>query len=185
MLNSLFGDSDSRRIGEALYFDAVEQARQPYLYSDMGVPDTVDGRFDMIATHVFLILHRLKAGGDETQAASQALFDAMFGDMDRGLREMGAGDLGVGRRVKAMAKAFYGRVAAYENGLETSGGALAEAVLRNVFRGDEAEREAAKMLADYISRQSSALSGQPLAAFLSGKVAFAATAPSGDATGIS
>lgn len=184
MLKSLFGESDSRRTGEALYLGAVEQARQPIFYTDMNVPDTVDGRFDMIATHVFLILHRLKDGGEETQAASQALFDAMFGDMDRGLREMGAGDLGVGRRVKAMAQAFYGRVAAYDNGLEASaGGTLADAVLRNVFRGDEAERGAAQRLADYIDRQSTALGAQPLEGFLDGNVAFSTMGPKGDEAG--
>lgn len=191
MLKSWFGKSDSRQTGESLYLSAVEQARQPVLYTHMNVPDTVDGRFDMIATHVFLILRRLKAGGDGTQAASQALFDAMFGDMDRGLREMGAGDLGVGRRVKAMAQAFYGRVAAYETGLGTPDatpdaapdGVLADAVLRNVFRGDDQEREAAKRLADYMHQQMAALSAQPLEGFLEGKVAFAAIDPTDSGAG--
>lgn len=59
MLKSLFGGQDSRRTGELLYLGAVEQARQPFLYAELKVPDTVDGRFDMIATHVFLILRRL------------------------------------------------------------------------------------------------------------------------------
>lgn len=104
---------------------------------------------------------------------SQALFDAMFGDMDRGLREMGAGDLGVGRRVKDMAKAFYGRVAAYEMGLDSPDYSLDEAVLRNVFRGDEDRRQAAHLIAGYIERQWSALNRQPIDAFLKGTVAFA------------
>lgn len=182
MLKSLFGASDSRRTAESLYLDAVKQARQPIFYTDLKVPDTVDGRFDMIATHVFLILRRLKADGDRTQEVSQALFDAMFGDMDRGLREMGAGDLGVGRRVKAMAKAFYGRVAAYESGLEDQDGSLADAVLRNVFRGDEEGREPARLIADYINHQSVALSRQPIDDLLNGNVMFEAVGPSRDGT---
>jgi cytochrome b pre-mRNA-processing protein 3 len=179
MLKSLFGTPDGLRAGETLYFQAVEQARQPFFYTDLNVPDTVDGRFDMIATHVFLILHRLKAGGDRTQTTSQALFDAMFSDMDRGLREMGAGDLGVGRRVKTMANAFYGRVAAYDQGLEPGDTSLTDAVLRNVFRSDEKEREAAKRFAAYISAQSAALSAQDLDSLLAGNVDFVTIAEVG------
>jgi len=174
MLKSLFGNTDSRRSGEALYFAAVAQARQPVFYSELSVPDTVDGRFDMIATHVFLILHRLKDGGEDTREISQALFDAMFGDMDRGLREMGAGDLGVGRRVKVMAQAFMGRVAAYEVSLNTSDGSLASAVLRNIFRGQEDNREAANSIARYMDAQSSALKSHPIEELLEGRIDFAA-----------
>lgn len=180
MLKSLFKESDSRRAGESLYLCAVRQARQPIFYTDLKVPDTVDGRFDMIATHVFLILRRLKADGDRTQSVSQALFDAMFSDMDSGLREMGAGDLGVGRRVKAMAQAFYGRVAAYENGLDDQGEPLADAVLRNVFRGSEEQRAAARLIADYIRHQSITLSNQAIDDILEGSIMFGPVAQNRD-----
>ena len=120
MLGRFFGKSPTQRNADALYVRAVKQARQPKFYADMGVPDNVDGRFDMIALHVFLILRRLKQENARSQATAQALLDAMFTDMDRGLRELGAGDLGVGRRVKVMAKAFYGRVAAYDRGLKSA-----------------------------------------------------------------
>ena len=91
-----------------LYSGVVAQARQPYFYTDLAVPDTPDGRYDMIMIHAFLLLHRLKQDLPNTEEISQAVFDIMFEDMDKSLREMGAGDVGIGRRIKEMAKAFYG-----------------------------------------------------------------------------
>ena len=90
---------------------------------------------------------------------------------------MGAGDLGVGRRVKAMATAFYGRIAAYEKGLADSNGALAEALLRNVFRGEAEKEAAARRLASYIDAQVSGLQRQTLDTLLEGKVTFADSLP--------
>lgn len=177
MLKKLFGAPENRREGDSLYLVAVEQARQPFFYTELRVPDTVDGRFDMISAHVFLILRRLKAGGDMAQGTSQALFDAMFEDMDRGLREMGAGDLGVGRRVKAMVQAFYGRMAAYESALDKQDGSLADAVIRNIFRGDENERDAAGVIASYIDAQSVALDHQPIEGLVKGNVKFVQISP--------
>ena len=177
MLGRLFEKSRRRNAAGSLYGSAVVQARLPDLYGDSGVPDTVDGRFDMIALHVFLVLHRLKHHEARGGEVAQALFDAMFADMDRGLREMGAGDLGVGRRVKAMAKAFYGRIAAYERGLAEGEEALAAAVLRNIFRGDPAKSAAASRIATYMYSQVAALERQPLDALIEGRVAFAEGAP--------
>ena len=173
MFERLRGGATHRRTAAALYLSAVEQARSPVFYARMGVPDTVDGRFDMIAIHVFLILHRLKRGGEKSEATAQALFDAMFEDMDRNLRELGAGDLGVGRCVKTIAKAFFGRVAAYERALADQGEALGDAVQRNVFRqGSTAETNAAKMAA-YMRDQASVLDRQSLDDMLGGTVSFA------------
>jgi cytochrome b pre-mRNA-processing protein 3 len=165
-----------QRHAEALYASAVDQARNPDFYSRMGVPDAVDGRFDMIALHVFMLLRRLKGGDAACEKTAQALFDAMFEDMDRGLRELGAGDLGVGRRVKAMAKAFYGRISAYEQGLAGDDEALTEAVQRNVFRGDAGARAFAATLASYIRGQVRELERQRLTDLLDGKVTFLAPA---------
>jgi len=172
MLERLFGKSPVQCSADALYFTAVEQARQSDFFTDMGVPDTVDGRFDMIALHVFLILRRLKQGDEISQTMAQALFDTMFTDMDRGLRELGAGDLGVGRRVKAMAKAFYGRVAAYDQGLMSTDTDLQEAILRNIFRGEEKERSNALSLASYMRDQAEKLDHQSMDALLQGEVMF-------------
>ena len=180
MLERYLGKSPTQRSADALYIRAVEQARQKNFYTDMGVPDTVDGRFDMIALHVFLILRRLKQDYARSQATAQALFDTMFTDMDRGLRELGAGDLGVGRRVKVMAKAFYGRVAAYDQGLMSADGKLNEAVLRNIFRDEGDERDRAHLITSYMREQADALDHQSVDALLEGEVLFATPATSND-----
>ena len=180
MLERYFGKSPTQRSADALYFRAVEQARQAEFYAYMGVPDTVDGRFDMIALHVFLILRRLKQENVKSQETAQALFDTMFTDMDRGLRELGAGDLGVGRRVKVMAKAFYGRVAAYDQGLMFDDEKLIEAILRNIFRGEEDGRDRAHLITSYMREQALALDNQSVDALLEGEVLFTMPATSND-----
>ncbi|WP_245414622.1 ubiquinol-cytochrome C chaperone family protein [Aestuariivirga litoralis] len=110
-------------------------ARHPAFYAQWGVPDTLDGRFDMIALHTFLVLDRLK--GVEADFR-QRLVDEFFSDMDRSLRELGVGDISVGKKVRKMAEVFYGRVAAYDAALAGETGALAAALARNVFPDDPA-----------------------------------------------
>ena len=170
MFERVFSSSTVKTNAVALYLIAVEKARQPNFYAKMGVSDSVDGRFDMIALHVFLLLRRLRQGGEETQIVSQALFDTMFEDMDRGLRELGAGDLGVGRRVKSMAKAFYGRIAAYDEGLDGDDGALVLAIKRNIFRGSGGNDINASEIAHYMQNNYKALQKLPLSELLSGRI---------------
>jgi cytochrome b pre-mRNA-processing protein 3 len=173
VLASLFRPGQSRRIAvHAAYGRIVERARLPLFYAGWGVPDTLDGRFELLALHAFLVLHRLKREHDATARFAQALFDAMFADLDRALREMGAGDLGIGRRIKAMATGFYGRIAAYEKGLEDEPALLA-ALRRNLY-GTAAPSEAQlARAADYMHRQAAALAAQPVAGLLAGEVVFA------------
>ena len=119
-------------ISQDLYEAIVAAARQEKFYGEWGVPDTVDGRFDMIILHVFLVLDRLKSGGAATLDLRQSLTDSFFRDMDRSLREMGVGDLSVGKKVRKMAEAFYGRVAAYAGALDASGD-VSDVIRRNIF----------------------------------------------------
>lgn len=163
---------DWRDEAHALYVDLVAQARAPAFYSDFGVPDTVDGRFDMIALHMFLLQHRLKAEAAPADGLAEALMTVMVSDMDRSLREMGVGDYSVGKRLKQMLGAFYGRAAAYEAGLKTDDGTLAMAVSRNVFREDGPARDACDGLAGYIRRQADQLARQPGDRLLAGEVRF-------------
>jgi len=157
---------------ERLYEALVKQARSGAFYSDCQVPDSVDGRFELIALHVFLLLHRLKASYPETSRLAQTLHDRFFADMDRSLREMGAGDLGVGKRVKRMAEAFYGRIPAYEGALVDDD--LAEDALRRNLYGTlpDATPVALKAMTTYLSSQVAHLSGQDTAALMAGQVAF-------------
>ena len=183
MLQNLFGVSPVKRAAESLYASAVQAARNSVLYTDYGVPDSVDGRFEMISLHVYVLLRRLKSVGPEGKTLSQTLFDRMFDDMDRTLREMGAGDLGVGRRVKEMARAFYGRIAAYDDGLgEHDPAALQLALERNVFRGSDAvsDDQAGQVfaLARYLKVLAREMDRCDTDRLLSGQVTFPALATS-------
>jgi len=118
---------------ERVYARIVEQARDPWFYAEAGAPDTAEGRFDMIALHAFLVFRRLRREGPAIKGASQAIFDAMFKDLDAALREIGVGDLSVGKKIRGLAEAFYGRAEAYEAPLAAGDeAALARAVGRNV-----------------------------------------------------
>jgi cytochrome b pre-mRNA-processing protein 3 len=159
---------DAERTGGRLYAAAVAAAREPLFYATLGVPDTLDGRFDLVALHAFLLVHRLRDHPDLTQA----IFDAMFVDMDNNLREIGVGDLCVGRLVRAMWEAFHGRSKAYETALAANDSeALASALARNVWRG-EAPAGAAEALAERVTAHAAHLEAQPLSALASGQVRF-------------
>ena len=123
---------------EAIYGMIVTQAREPLFYQELGVPDTVNGRFDLLLLHLWIVLRRLRqvTGGVEL---SQALFDHFCADMDANLREMGIGDLAVPKRMQAFGEAFYGRSAAYDLALTDSGEALARALGRNILEGRDIE----------------------------------------------
>ena len=172
-LFGFFGKPREKETARRLYAAVVERAREPVFYERLGVPDTVDGRFDMVALHAFLVLHRLKQSHEATASLAQAFFDLMFVDMDENLREMGVGDLAVGPRVKQMAKAFYGRVAAYEEAIAKGPEQLSAALGRNLFRDTEGDTARLALMAGYVSEQVEALAAADIDTFLSGKVAFA------------
>ncbi len=155
---------------QALYAALVKQARRPEFYLGCGVPDTVDGRFEMIVLHAFLLLRRLKRDRQQTADLAQAVFDLMFTDMDENLREMGTGDQGVGKHVKAMATALYGRIKAYENGL--AGGGLDQAIRRNLFGTATPKATEVARLARYLRREAAALDAAGLDQLLAGQVTF-------------
>ncbi|MCX8500143.1 MAG: hypothetical protein ORO03_00365 [Alphaproteobacteria bacterium] len=129
-----------REIAEALWQAIVLQARHSYFYDQLGVSDSIDGRYNMICLHSFVVLRRLKQaspGNPEVQKLAQSLFDLSFKDMDRSLRQRGISDLKIGVRVKEMAKTLYGRIAAFEAALRDSQPGdlepLAAAILRNIY----------------------------------------------------
>jgi cytochrome b pre-mRNA-processing protein 3 len=174
--NSVFAALHRRRERRAsalaAYGRIVERSRDPAFYVGWGVPDTLDGRFEVLALHTFLVLNRLKSESGDAAAFAQELFDTMFGDLDSALREMGAGDLGVGRRVQAMARGLYGRIAAYERGLGDEAAMIA-ALRRNLFGTAAPDEAQLAAFSAYARRQAAALAAQPLVALLAGAVAFA------------
>jgi cytochrome b pre-mRNA-processing protein 3 len=141
---------------ETIYGMIVAQAREPLFYRDLGVPDTVNGRFDLLLLHLWMVLRRLKGTEGGTELA-QALFDRFCEDMDANLREMGVGDLAVPKRMQAFGEAFYGRAAAYDLALTDSADALAQALSRNILSGGATED--AERLAAYAENAIAALSG--------------------------
>jgi cytochrome b pre-mRNA-processing protein 3 len=173
MLRKLFGRKNADEAARALYEAIVAQARRPAFYVEGGVPDTLDGRFDLLVLHVFLVLHRLRADGPRTADLAQALFDLMFVDMDRNLRELGVGDMSVGRKVKTMAKALLGRIAAYEPGLSDPS-ALDDALGRNLYRGQAPEPGIVERVRHYVGAAAEDLRAQATEALMAGDVRFVA-----------
>lgn len=155
-----------------LYEAIVERARDPAFYREGGVPDSLDGRFELILLHAVLVMRRLKAEGAAAAELSQQLFDIMFADMDQNLREMGVGDLSVGKKVKKMVQAFYGRIAAYEAGLAAGEDSLAEALGRNLLGTVESTAAQRAALARYVAASESALAGGDLESLRAGRPGF-------------
>lgn len=172
VLGRLFGRDPLAEPTRALYEAIVAQARQPAFYDRYGVPDSVDGRFDLIVLHVFLVMNRLNKEPERSADLSQALFDLLFADMDQSLREMGVGDVGVGTRIKAMVQAFYGRISAYESGLSEGEEAVKAALRRNLFGTVEPDSLQLETIAAYIRDALSGLSGQDMDLLLQGRVTF-------------
>jgi len=171
-LSFLFHRKRDRATAHAAYAQIVARAREPAFFLDGGVPDTLDGRFELIALHTFLVLNRLKADRSATANLAQELFDTMFADLDRGLREMGASDIGVGRHVKDMAKGFYGRIVAYEAGLAGDDDQLLEALRRNLYGTVSSAPQAVAAMARYTRLQAAKLAEEPLDQLLQGNIRF-------------
>lgn len=159
---------------ESLYEQAVAQAREPVFYESYGVPDTIDGRFDLITLHVFLLMSRLLEEGREGRTLAQKIFDVMFRDMDRSLREIGIGDLSLPKHVKRMMKGFNGRANMYRQAMaDAAPGALEEALKRNLYGSLEAPPEdMVQMMAVYIYESADWLGEQKLDALAAGQVSF-------------
>lgn len=139
-----------------LYDALVARSRDPVFFRAFAVADTIDGRFDMMALHAWLVLARLQQAG--RQAEAQILTDIIFTGFDEALREQGAGDMGLGRRIKAMADAFFGRLKAYDGAGDDD--AMAEALARNLYRGGLVDARA-RALAAYIRSARRHLSESP------------------------
>ena len=172
-LLSLIRRGRHERAGFDLYNAAVVAARDPFLYTRLGVPDTLDGRFDMVSLYTFLMIQRLKREAAPGPALAQAVFDAMFSDMDVNLREMGVGDLSVGRKVRVMWEAFHGRAAAYAAAMTAGDTAALEAALvRNVWRGEPPPSDAAKALGRLTLAQDAHLAAQDISGLTRGTADF-------------
>jgi len=165
----LLGNNAERRKAHELYVAIANASRRPEFYRELQVPDTIEGRYDLLSLHVILVLRRFKDEKEATAKFAQLLFDAMFRNVDDVLREQGVGDLKVGKKVREYAEAFFGRALAYENAL-IGDGDLVDALSRNVYTDDEAKY--APDLADYVRRADAHLKTQGIETIRTGNVTF-------------
>lgn len=163
----LFRDDADRTALRPLYDAVVAAARAPAWYRDGQVPDTVDGRFDMVAAILSLVLIRLEHAGARARAPAALLTEHFISDMDGQLREFGVGDVIVGKHVGKLMGALGGRLDAYRAGL--GGAGLADAVARNIFR-DAAPEGAAARVATRLERYREAIGELPADAILAGRL---------------
>ena len=157
---------------QRLYAAVVAQARAPALYVHLGAPDTPDGRFELYTLHVLLVLERLKGEGAAAAAVSQALFDHYISGLDHGLRELAVGDLSVGKTMRKLGEAFYGRARALEGAVKAlpERAELEGFLARTAFNG--APRADAGPLADYLIAAHADLAAQSLESLLEGEPAW-------------
>jgi len=172
-LKRFFAPDTQRQHAHEVYVRIVGQSRQSVFFADWQVPDTVDGRFDVILLHLSLVIARLE---QEEQTPQVKLFvrtlsEVFFSDMDRSLRELGASDTGVGIRIKKMAQAFYGRLKAYGDALAAKQ-PLGDAIAHNIYRDQPVDSAIAGKWSAYCQRSAVHLSQQPLAAIMQGDLTF-------------
>jgi len=166
-LDRLFKPRPARLAAGDLYAAAVAQAREPGFYTALKVPDTREGRFELYTLHVILLIERLKGEGDAAAETSQAVFDAYVRGLDDAFRELGVGDLSVGKKMKKLAEAFYGRLRTYQQASATPA-ELEAMVARTIPEAD------AGGLAVYLTAARDHLAAQPLETLLSGGVTWPA-----------
>ena len=170
------GSRPARDSGERLYGALVDQARTPAFYAAHGVPDTLEGRFEVYALHLALLVLRLKGEGEQAGAVSQALFDRFVTGLDDGLRQMGVADTGLKRRMKPLGQALYGRLHAYHEALAAlpDRAALDALVSRTALPDGEGDPAA---LAAYVERAQARLAATPLEQLVAGTVEWPEAAP--------
>lgn len=177
MLDRLFRRRRDTRAAAEFFVKIVAQARNPAFYRDLGVPDTLDGRFDMVVLHVFLVMRRLKGQGTEAMERSRLLYETMIDNFEKSLMEQGVGDSGISRRVKTMARGMAGRIQAYDRALaDGADERLLEVALDNNVYGTAPDTNPdwlAAMTA-YVRREVAGLDAQPLESLLAGEVRFGA-----------
>ncbi len=161
MLKNLFKPRPGARLGLDLYALAVDQARRPGFYTALGVADRIDARFELYTLHVLLLVLRLRdEDTDPGRESAQMLFDTYVSALDHALREEGVGDISVGKKMRKLGEALYGRMTAYEPPLRAADrAALTEALARNVYGDPDSPNAAA--LAGYALASRAALAAQP------------------------
>lgn len=170
ILDRLFRPRAAQEAGRALYAAAVAEARQPRLYADLGAPDTPEGRFELYTLHVLMLIERLRGQGAAAAETSQVLFDTYLSALDHGLRELGVGDTSVGKKMRRLGEAFYGRGKSYDAAIAAlpDEGPLTAFLARTTF--DAAPDGRPEALAREVVAKRSSLAAQPVESLLAGRV---------------
>lgn len=160
MLQNLFRTRPREPVGQSLYEAAVRQARDPGFYTHLGVADRIDARFELYTLHVLLLVMRLRDEGERGALAGQDLFNTYVSALDHALRELGVGDVSVGKKMRKLGEALYGRMTAWETPLrEADAASLAVGLARNVYESEDVA--AGTALAAYALASRARLAGQP------------------------
>jgi cytochrome b pre-mRNA-processing protein 3 len=161
MIFGLFGKKNNNvAIVERQYGLLTAAARRPVLYEDLGVPDTVMGRFEMLSAVLILYFRRTRTSARTGQEIAQEIVDAFFEDVDHSIRELGVGDVAVPKRMKKLAGMFYGRLETYSAALESKdAAALTEALKRNFHPEVSVAEVSMQGLAAYLLEAEAALTG--------------------------
>lgn len=172
MLGRLRQRRERRRQAARLHSAIVEQSRLPAFYADMGVPDTMLGRYEMVCLHAYLVLTRLRRENRDCAQLAQTLHDLIFDDFDVALREAGLGDMGIGHRIKKLARNLHGRISVYERGLTSGDDDMAAILRRNMYASSEPETAEVARMIGYIRAARSAIDETPTTALVGGAPSF-------------
>jgi len=169
-LDRLLKPRPAKAAGAKLYASAVGQARSAVFYRDFGVRDSLEGRFELFSLHVIFLIERLKGRGDAAAETSQAVFDSYVKGLDDAFREIGVADTAVGKKMKKLAGAFYGRLKTYDDALATlpHTAAISDFLARTAF--EERGEGDVTALSAYLIKTRASLAEQPLETLLQGDV---------------
>ena len=161
-----------RKLAASHYEAIVAQSREPAFYAHLGVPDTMLGRYEMVCLHAYLVLARLKRESEECAQVAQTLHDLIFDDFDVALREAGLGDMGIGHRIKKLARNLHGRISVYESGLAAGDSALDEILRRNLYASAEPEPAQVAGMIAYLRAARGLIDEVSASALLEGRSSF-------------
>lgn len=150
-----------KELARALHERVIEQSRHPHFYAALGVPDTMLGRYEMVCLHAYLVLTRMKREGEAGRKAAQVLHNTIFADFDVALRESGLSDMGLGKRIKKLARNLHGRISAYEAGLAAGDAELGAALRRNMYASTEPGDAQVLAMTDYVRAARREIDGCP------------------------
>lgn len=175
MFGFLFKNKKLDSASHQLFLSVIDNSRTPFFYSDLNVEDSLDGRFDVMAIHMAIVLDKFDQHDEKADAATikRIIQEIMFDNLDLTLREIGVGDLAVGKKIKVMAEAFYGRMMVYQDLFRTiDEEKMSEALLRNLYRGKEVKEDVIKKMAAYVYQQHKNVINQNIDDILLGEIAF-------------